>query len=73
MLLMRPKLLILQGVYMEYFSLPLAQKLVSLKDERCVRFSDGASPNTSLFSLQKYKSIIFSLMFLPPPLLNGLL
>lgn len=58
MLLMRPELLILQGVYTEYFSFPLAQKLVSLKDERSAGFSDGASPNTSLFSLQTHESVI---------------
>lgn len=59
MQLMRPELLIVQGAYAEYFSFPLAQKLVSLKGERSVGFSDGASPNTGLFSLQTHKSVIF--------------
>lgn len=45
MLLMTPKL-IQQGVYTEYFSSLLAQKLISPKDERSVGFSDGASPST---------------------------
>lgn len=49
MLLMTPELLILQGAYTEYFSSPLAQKLVPQKDERSVGFSDGASPNTRVF------------------------
>lgn len=70
---MRPQLLILQGVYPEYFSFPLAQKLVSLKDVRSVGFLNGASPNTGLLSLQTYKSVIFLLMSFPDPLLNALL
>lgn len=45
MLLMTPKL-IQQGVYTEYFSSLLAQKLISPKDERSVGFSDGTSPST---------------------------
>lgn len=65
MLLMRPELLILQGAYTEYFCSPLAQKLVSLRGERSVGFSDGASPNTSLFSLQTHRSVIFLVMLLP--------
>lgn len=46
---MTPELLILQGAYTEYFSSLLAQKLVSLKDEKSVGFSDGASPNARGF------------------------
>lgn len=47
------------GAYTERSSSPLAQELVPLKAERRVGFTDGASPNTTLFSLRTHKSVLF--------------
>lgn len=70
---MSPQRLMLQGARAQHFGLPLAQKLHSLKDERSVGLPDGPSPNTTLFSLQTHKPVIFLPMRLPPPLLTRLL